>query len=132
MRPDSVFRFLGDMGISPKVVQQLRSQGFDAVHLHEEGLDRLPDADVLAKAQAEQRVLLTHDLDFGYLLSTGGMTAPSVVLFRLADMGPASVIGRLATLLPRLVSPDSGFFAVVTDTRARIRPLPIGEGTGDG
>jgi len=32
-------RFLADMEISPKVVELLRSQGHDALHLHEEGLE---------------------------------------------------------------------------------------------
>lgn len=36
-------KFLADMGISPDTVVWLRSLGYDAVHLHEQGLDRLPD-----------------------------------------------------------------------------------------
>ena len=36
-------KFLADMGISPLTVQGLRDQGHDALHLHEEGLERLPD-----------------------------------------------------------------------------------------
>lgn len=56
-------RFLADMGISPKTVAFLRGHGHDAVHLHEEGLDRLEDAVILAKAREECRVLLTHDLN---------------------------------------------------------------------
>ena len=27
-------RFLGDMGISPKTIEFLRAEGYDAVHLH--------------------------------------------------------------------------------------------------
>ena len=37
-------RFLADMGISPKTVGYLQSLGYDAVHLHDEDLDRLPDS----------------------------------------------------------------------------------------
>jgi hypothetical protein len=36
-------RFLLDMSISPKTVDYLKRLGHDAVHLHAEGLDRLPD-----------------------------------------------------------------------------------------
>ena len=58
-------RFLADMGVSITTVQALRAAAHDAVHLREEGLIRLPDPDIVAKAAQEQRVVLTFDLDFG-------------------------------------------------------------------
>jgi predicted nuclease of predicted toxin-antitoxin system len=58
-------KFLADMGISPRVVEELRQKGHDAVHLAEQGLHRMVDGDILQKARQENRVLLTHDLDFG-------------------------------------------------------------------
>ena len=50
-------RVLADMGVSGRVVDWLRAQGHDAVHLREEGLQRLPDGEVFAKAFRERRVL---------------------------------------------------------------------------
>jgi predicted nuclease of predicted toxin-antitoxin system len=44
-------KFLANMGISPVTVAFLRDLGHEAVHLHEEGLDRLLDPDILRKAQ---------------------------------------------------------------------------------
>jgi predicted nuclease of predicted toxin-antitoxin system len=46
--------FLADMGVSPVTVQALRQQGYDAVHLNEQGLERLPDSEILEKARQEQ------------------------------------------------------------------------------
>jgi hypothetical protein len=43
-------KFLADMGISPGTVQFLRDEGHDALHLHEQDLDRLPDPAILDKA----------------------------------------------------------------------------------
>lgn len=54
-------RFLADMGISPGTVNESRRQGHDAVHLVEQGLERLADGDILVKARNEARVLLTGD-----------------------------------------------------------------------
>ena len=51
-------KFLADMGISPRVVRTLRDNGHDAIHLQEQGLGRMSDADVLIKARNEERVLL--------------------------------------------------------------------------
>lgn len=71
-------RFLADMGISPKTMAFLQSLGHDAVHLHDQGLDRLEDPAILAKAQEEDRILLTHDLDFGELIAVSGARLPSI------------------------------------------------------
>ena len=38
-------KFLADMGISPRSVAFLRDLGYEAVHLYELKLDRLPDAE---------------------------------------------------------------------------------------
>ena len=43
----------------------MREAGHDTVHLRDEGLIRLPDSDIVAKAVEEHRVVLTFDLDFG-------------------------------------------------------------------
>ena len=36
-------KFLADMGISPRTVSRMRKQGYDAIHLVEEGLEKLED-----------------------------------------------------------------------------------------
>ncbi len=43
-------KFLAEMGISLRVVDELRRNGHDAVHLSEQGLERLSDHDILQKA----------------------------------------------------------------------------------
>jgi predicted nuclease of predicted toxin-antitoxin system len=48
-------RFLGDMGVSWRVIEWLRAGGHDAVHLRDEGLQRLPNGDIFQKGFAEQR-----------------------------------------------------------------------------
>lgn len=46
------------MGIAMRVIHWLREQGYDAIHLREEGLQRLPDKEIFEKAYLEKRVLL--------------------------------------------------------------------------
>lgn len=62
-------RFLADMGVSLTTVEALRAASHDAVHLRDEELIRLPDLDIVAKALAESRIVLTFDLDFGDILA---------------------------------------------------------------
>lgn len=45
-------RFLADMGVSQQVVEWLRTKGHDAVHLRDEGLQRLPNGEIFQKAAA--------------------------------------------------------------------------------
>ncbi len=58
-------RFLADLGVDMHIVRWLREQGHDATHLREEGLMRLPDEQIFIKGIAEERVILTFDLDLG-------------------------------------------------------------------
>lgn len=119
-------KFLANMGISPDTVKFLRGLGYEAAHLHEEGLDRLPDPDILRKARREGCVLLTSDLDFGELLAHSGEALPSVVIFRLSNMRPESINQHLAEVIERFGTDlERGVIASVTDRRIRVRPLPI-------
>lgn len=119
-------RFLLDMGISPLTAVFLRGLGYEASHLHEEGLDRLPDPEILAKALREGSVVLTHDLDFADLLAAAGAKLPSVVIFRLRSMRPANVNQHLQALLERHSQAlQEGTLISVTEGRYRLRSLPI-------
>ena len=120
-------RFLADMGVSTLTVKWLRSEGHDAVHLRELGLQRLPDEDILVKAREESRIVLTMDLDFGYLLAISADPLPSVVLFRLSDERAEFVSRRLASVLTESAEAlVAGAIVSVSDTSIRVRGLPIG------
>ena len=119
-------KFLGDMGLALSTFRSLRGRGHDALHLREEGLQRLPDEDILVKAQVEGRVILTFDLGFGDLLALGAHTLPSVIIFRLHDATPSAVTAKLLDLLAeRSRELEEGAVVVVEDTRYRLRRLPI-------
>lgn len=119
-------KFLADMGISPQTVNLLRQQGHDAVHLLEEGLERLSDADILIKARNENRILLTVDLDFGYLLAVSGANLPSVILFRLDNATRAALEDRLSDVLNQCEEMlMQGAMISVSNEAFRVRPLPL-------
>jgi predicted nuclease of predicted toxin-antitoxin system len=79
------------MGVSITTVEALRTAHHEAVHLREQGLIRLPDPAIVAKAAQEASIVLTFDLDFGDILAAAGSDAPSVIIFRLRNQTPASV-----------------------------------------
>ena len=123
----TTLRFLADMGVSWRVVEWLRSEGYDAKHLREEGLGRLVDPDIFAKARKEQRVVLTFDLDFGEITAFAQGQIVSVIVFRLRNTRTSYVIERLSTVLADTAeSLREGAVVAVEDARHRVRRLPIG------
>jgi predicted nuclease of predicted toxin-antitoxin system len=119
-------RFLADMGISPRTVDFLQDLGYNATHLHEEGLDRLSDSAVLTKARRERRVLPTHDLDFGELVAISEARLPSIVTFRLRSMQPNNVNRHLRAIIEQhREALQSGALVTVTEGHIRVRRLPI-------
>ncbi|MEN6427020.1 MAG: DUF5615 family PIN-like protein [Phycisphaerales bacterium] len=117
-------RFLADMGVAQRVVQWLRVEGHDVVHLRDEGLQRMPNGEIFKKAASEARVILTFDLDFGEIVALSGDQRVSVVLFRLHNTRTPHVIDRLARVLaesgPAL---EEGAIVVVQESRHRTRYL---------
>lgn len=119
-------RFLADMGVSVTTVQALRAAGHETMHLREEGLIRLPDAEIAAKALRERRIVLTFDLDFGNILAAARGAAPSVIIFRLRNQTPAAVNPRLLRVIANCAADlSSGAIIIVEDDRYRVRRLPI-------
>lgn len=119
-------RLLLDMGISVGLTDVLRSHGHDAVHLHERGLDTLPDPEILQLANVEKRIVITHDLDFTDLLATSAAILPSVVIFRLRNMRPERVLVRLlAVLAEHPADLGQGTIISVTESQIRKRTLPL-------
>jgi predicted nuclease of predicted toxin-antitoxin system len=120
-------RFLADMGVSMRVVEWLRSSGHDAIHLHDEGLQKLPNGEIFQKAIREKRIVLTFDLDFGEIVAGSGGGSVSVILFRLRNTRADFLVQRLKNVLERSTEElAQGAVVLVEDGRHRVRRMPIG------
>ena len=104
-------------------VAALRQHGHDVVWMHEEA-PGTPDAQVLARARADRRVVATFDKDFGELAFRLGAAATfGVVRFRINAESPAAAANvAVAAFAER--TDWSATFAVVEDGRIRIRSIP--------
>jgi len=120
-------RFLADMGIAQRIVQWLKAEGHEAVHLREENLHRIPNGAIFEKAHLEKRILLTFDLDFGEIVALSAGQPVSVILFRLHNSRTPHVIERLKKVLEDCRQAlEQGAIVVVEESRHRIRRLPLG------
>jgi len=107
----------------------MREHGHDVASVWESSRGSADDA-VLARAQREQRVVVTFDKDFGELAFRRGLAAScGIVLFRIEARDPTTLAHRLVNVLHS--QPDwRGVFASVDEDRIRIRPLPASPPTG--
>jgi predicted nuclease of predicted toxin-antitoxin system len=104
----------------------LRKYGHDVVHLRDENLQRLTDKDIIKKALSEGRVVLTMDLDFGYLVAVSNAKLPSIIIFRLKNESSKNVNRRLENVLAEsLDAIKSGAVVTVLEHTHRVRHLPI-------
>ena len=102
---------------------RLRHNGHDVLWIREAAPGN-SDPDVLARALAENRLLITFDKDFGELVFRSGAKAShGIVLFRNSQPSSAAVAERITSVL---ASRDdwSEHFSVVDDFTIRMRRLP--------
>jgi predicted nuclease of predicted toxin-antitoxin system len=62
-------RFLIDENVSWRVAELLTKAGHDAVHVRDLNAEGVDDADVMALAARDERVIISADTDFGALLA---------------------------------------------------------------
>jgi len=74
-------RILADESVEGEIVARLRSEGHDVAYIPEISAG-IRDDEVLARASAEDRVLLTEDRDFGDLAFFYGNRSLGIVLLR--------------------------------------------------
>lgn len=119
-------RFLIDQPVSWQVAVELELTGHDAVHVRQIGLSSASDAEILARAADESRVVITQDTDFGMLLARSGVKHPSIILLRSRDARPMSQAGAIRSVVD-LAEEDlrDGAIVVVGDESVRIRRLPV-------
>ncbi|WP_295672705.1 DUF5615 family PIN-like protein [uncultured Mucilaginibacter sp.] len=119
-------RFLLDMGIAQSVALWLNSQGHNAVHLNDENLYHLPDTLIIEKAIAENRIILTSDMDFGHLLAFNQSQMVSVIQFRTSVFTLENIRTKLEHLFETFSNQLEGNFIItIEDSRIRHRKLPI-------
>jgi predicted nuclease of predicted toxin-antitoxin system len=114
-------RFLVDANMSPRVARILTDGGHDAVAVRDLGLHHAPDDQILEHALTDDRVIISHDTDFGTLLAVSGQSKPSFILVRSADPLTAEQLGRLLLDNLNVMTNDLTTGAIITLARGHLR-----------
>ncbi len=116
-------RLLANENFPLDAIQALRADGHDVAWIREDARGS-EDEEVLARAQREDRILITFDKDFGELAFRSKLSATNgIILFRIST--PSSkYVAQIA--VDALSSRDdwSGHFSVIEGNRIRMTPLP--------
>jgi predicted nuclease of predicted toxin-antitoxin system len=120
-------KFLIDNALPPVLADLLLISGQDAVHVRSYNMQAASDDAILARALAEDRVVVSADTDFAAILANQQADRPSFILFREPNLLVASdyaavLIPALSLLEPELAS---GCVAVFRNGRLRVRRLPL-------
>jgi predicted nuclease of predicted toxin-antitoxin system len=119
-------KLLLDQGLPRTAATALATLGWDVLHVGEIGMAAATDQDILRRALAERRAVVTLDADFHAILALENASAPSVIRVRIEGLRGV----ELAALIQRVVrvcEDDlvAGAMVTVDERGVRVRALPV-------
>jgi len=119
-------KFLVDMPVTPRAGAHLRAARHDAVHASEVDLSTASDLEIVKAARAQERIIVTADLDYPRLLALQQAEGPGIILFRGGTYSDVEMLALLDRVLSHSeVSDLETSITVVDQGRVRRRRLPI-------
>ena len=113
---------LADECCDAPLIQSLREDGHNVFYVLE-SLRGANDNDILDRAFAEDRLLLTEDKDFGELVYRLRKPTRGVILLHFDEIDHSLKLSRLRELLKNSADRLPGAFVVLEGNKTRIRPL---------
>jgi len=104
--------YLADENIHPSIVAFLRTEGYAVKDVKEENLNGSSDKFLLDLANNENRIILTHDSDFGTIVFTQQIDFKGIIYLRPGHFDPTFTISTLKSLFMNDFSVTSPFIIV--------------------
>lgn len=102
------FKLLTDENIHAEVTKFLRTCGFDVLDVRESQLIGSNDDELLKTCVQQERVIVTHDSDFGRLALLAGQSIIGIIFLRPGHVDPHFTINNVQAILdvdPKLAAP---------------------------
>jgi predicted nuclease of predicted toxin-antitoxin system len=115
--------FLIDENVGHSVADFLIRKGHDVVEISQG--DHLSREDIFLAELAfkEDRIIITNDKDFGFLVYRQKLPSRGIILFRFLEERPSLKIAALEKILSLPSHQIKDHFIVVSDSKIRIRPI---------
>lgn len=114
------FALLTDENIHPKMLEYLRSIGHECTSAEEEGLGGADDIEILSKATAQTKVIVTQDSDFGKLVYKNRSNLYGIVFLRPGHLAPEFHMKTWQILLQQNIDFQPPFITVAEQCNGRI------------
>jgi predicted nuclease of predicted toxin-antitoxin system len=119
-------RFIADMHISPLTVETLQKNGYDIIRVTDILPSTASDTEIVQLAGKEQAIIVTQDLDFSAIVAQSGLSGPSVISLRVANVKPHIITRILISVLPLIeIDIREGAIVSVDEKEFRIKRLPV-------
>jgi predicted nuclease of predicted toxin-antitoxin system len=115
-------RFLVDESTGSAVAEFLRKEGHDVTAVAE-SMPQEIDSEILRKAVAEIRIVVTNDKDFGELVFRSAEAHAGILLLRLKDQSSSNRVAVVKLVTEKYADELPGNFVVASETHVRIRKL---------
>jgi predicted nuclease of predicted toxin-antitoxin system len=119
------YSFLTDENINPLIVQSLRVRGCDVFDVKEQQLQGNSDTFLLTLATQQNRVVLTHDSDFGTLVIADGKPFIGIVYLKPGHILPQFTLQSLEVVFNEIDFIENPFIIVAKNngitTKVRVR-----------
>jgi len=118
--------FLLNENIPPSLAGLLQNIGWNAKHVWDLELIGKPDHVIVDFAVQNDLIIITHDLDYGRIVSLSGEKKPSVITFRLDRISTSILFDLISTNRIQLEHYlQLGALLTIDSEKIRYRLLPI-------
>jgi predicted nuclease of predicted toxin-antitoxin system len=119
-------KLLLDQGLPLSAASLLTQQGFSTIHVSEIEMWAAEDLEIVKKALAENRVVVTLDADFHSILALNNFSAPSVIRIRIERLRALALTQLIVDVIHQCQEDlEHGAAVTIELNRIRIRRLPL-------
>lgn len=115
-------RFLADVNVEKAIVDFLLENEYDVRWIPDYDCEML-DEDLLNLANAEKRILITNDKDFGELTFLQKRISAGIILLRVRGQKAKDKVKLIKKLLQNYSDKVLNHFIVITKKKIRIIPM---------
>jgi len=116
-------KFLADENVGQSVILYLTKKGHDVIVTTAKEFKGREDCFLLDYAFRENRIIITNDKDFGYLVYRQNLPTRGIILFRFVEELPSLKIAALETILSKGTTQILNHFIVASEEKIRSRPI---------